>query len=142
MPATSSPRPTSPSTPPNTTVATASTTPTTSNATPTPVPSHTAPPNTGLVSSSGKILDVSEINLNEVLYGADPTERVVAVETLETTATLFIRDAADTLSTRHVPLSPWLITDREQSFPGAEQIRLTGDGYNVLHRFRAWSAFL
>jgi DNA polymerase elongation subunit (family B) len=85
---------------------------------------------------------VSEISLTEVLYGADPTERVVAVETLETTATLFIRGVDDALTTRQVPFSPWLIAEVEGRFPGAEEVKLDGDGYNVLYRFRGWSTFL
>lgn len=85
---------------------------------------------------------MTEIDLNEVLYGADPTERVVAVETLETSATLFMRDAEDRVFSRQVPFSPWLITDQPRRIPSAEEISLSGDGYSRLYRFRAWSAFL
>lgn len=95
------------------------------------------------VEGAGRVkFGVSDFSLNEVLYGADPTERVVAVETLETTATLFLRSVDDALSTRQVPFRPWLITDTTDRFPNAEEVRLDGDGYNVLYRFGAWSAFL
>ena len=85
---------------------------------------------------------MSEISLNEVLYGADTTERVVAVETLETTATLFVRGVDDLLSTTHVPFHPWLVTNVYNRFPDAQQVILDGDGYNVLYRFPSWTAFL
>ena len=85
---------------------------------------------------------MTDISLNEVLYGVDPTERVVAVETLETTATLFIRDIDDNVVTRQVPFTPWLISTVYSRFPDAEQVVLEGDGYNVLYRFPSWSSFL
>ena len=62
---------------------------------------------------------MTEISLNEVLYGADITERVVAVETLETTATLFIRGVDDVVAARQVPFTPWLISTVFGRFPEA-----------------------
>lgn len=79
---------------------------------------------------------------NEVLYGHGTSERIVAVETAVNTATLYVRTADDAIVTEERPFIPWLLTDRERHFPGAQTTELSGHG----HRFRidfpaGWSAF-
>jgi len=84
---------------------------------------------------------MSESRLDVVLFGADPTEKIVAVETVERETTLFLRQGEATV-TRTVPFIPWLATDKERHFPGAETTALEGDGYNWLVRFpQGWRAY-
>ncbi len=79
--------------------------------------------------------------LDVVLFGADPTEKIVAVETGDREATLFLREGEGT-ATRSVPFIPWLVTDKERHFAGAETTALEGDGYNWLVRFpQGWRAY-
>ena len=79
--------------------------------------------------------------LDVVLFGADPTEKIVAVETGDREATLFLREDEGT-ATRSIPFIPWLVTDKERHFAGAETTALEGDGYNWLVRFpHGWRAY-
>jgi DNA polymerase I len=79
--------------------------------------------------------------LDIVLFGIDPTEKIVAVETGEREATLFLRQGEATV-TKTVPFVPWLVTDKERHFPGAETTELDGDGYNWLVQFpQGWRAY-
>ncbi len=84
---------------------------------------------------------MSEERLDEVLFGAEPTERIVAVETGDLEATLFVREGEET-ARRTVPFVPWLATDKERHFAGALTTPLEGDGYNWLIQFPAgWRAY-
>ena len=79
--------------------------------------------------------------LDVVLFGSDPTEKIVAVETGERETTLFVREGEETV-TRSVPFVPWLAMDRERHFPGAETTELAGEGYNWLVKFpQGWRAY-
>ena len=79
--------------------------------------------------------------LDIVLFGADPTEKIVAVETGEKEATLFVREG-DVTVTRTVPFVPWLATDKERHFAGAETMALEGEGYSWIVRFPSgWRAY-
>ncbi len=92
--------------------------------------------------SEGRLDESLEGALDEVLFGADPTERIVAVETGDREATLFVREGEETV-TRTVPLVPWLAMDRERHFPQAETAALQGDGYGWLVRFpQGWRSYL
>ena len=79
--------------------------------------------------------------LDEALFGSDPTEKIVAVETGERETTLFVREGEDTV-TRTAAFVPWLAMDRERHFPGAETTELAGEGYNWLVQFpQGWRAY-
>ncbi len=79
--------------------------------------------------------------LDIVLFGFDPTEKIVAVETGDKEATLFVREGQTTV-TRTQPFVPWLATDKERHFAGAETTALDGEGYNWLVRFPSgWRAY-
>ena len=79
--------------------------------------------------------------MDEVLFGAEPTERIVAVETGDREATLFVREGEATVR-RTVPFVPWLATDKERHFAGAQTTQLEGDGYNWLIQFPAgWRTY-
>ena len=84
---------------------------------------------------------MSEGSLDKVLFGTDSTEQIVAVETGDKDATLFLRQGEATI-TRSVPFVPWLATDKERHFPGAETTALEGDGYHWLVRFPSgWRSY-
>lgn len=86
---------------------------------------------------------MTDRSLDEVLFGADPTQRVVAVETADRDVTLFVRGDDDVVRREKKPFVPWLIVDRERHFAGAETTRLDGDGFNCLIRFpEGWKAYL
>jgi DNA polymerase I len=85
---------------------------------------------------------MSDSGLDEVLFGADGAERVVAVETGEREATLFVRTADGGTETRATSFVPWLMTDTERHFMGAETTELDGDGYTFLVQFpQGWRAY-
>ncbi|MBV9852258.1 MAG: DNA polymerase [Armatimonadetes bacterium] len=85
---------------------------------------------------------MSDGRLDEVLFGADGTERVVAVETGEREATLFVRAEDGATRTETRPFVPWLLTDTERHFAGAETTELEGDGYRFLIQFpQGWRAY-
>lgn len=84
---------------------------------------------------------MSDARFDEVLFGADPTEKVVAVETNDRDTTLFIREG-DATVTRSVPFVPWLVLDKERHFAGAETTELQGNGYRYLMRVTGgWRAY-
>lgn len=86
-----------------------------------------------------------ETTLDMVLYGADPTPNIVAVEVEADAgqAILFIREG-DTVSTKSVPFIPWLASESERYFAGATTTRLEGDGHAWRIDFKesGWHGFL
>ncbi|HEY3333176.1 MAG TPA: 3'-5' exonuclease [Capsulimonadaceae bacterium] len=72
-----------------------------------------------------------EIDLDTVLYGADPTLRVVAVEPdLNTnTVALFVRRGDGAVERQTRRFVPWLLTQSERHFEGSTTRRLDGDGH-------------
>ncbi len=84
---------------------------------------------------------MSDAQFETVLFGAEPTEKIVAVETGERDVTLFLREGETTI-TRSAPFVPWLVTDKERHFAGAETIPLEGAGYSYLLKFPSgWRAY-
>lgn len=69
--------------------------------------------------------------LDTVLYGADPTERVVAVEPdlSASTVTLFTRGQDGVVSRSTRQFVPWLLTQADHHFPGSQTRKLIGSGY-------------
>ncbi len=69
--------------------------------------------------------------LEVVLSGANPLERVVAVEPQldSNTVNVFVRNEHGGTDVQCHPFVPWLVTQTERYFPGANTTRLTGDGY-------------
>ena len=77
-----------------------------------------------------------------ILFGGDPTERIVAVEVGESEAVLYIRENGKVIETRE-PFAPWMIVSKPEDVPeGAESVELAGDGYRFLVKFSNWSAFI
>jgi len=81
--------------------------------------------------------------LDDVLFGADPTQYVVAVETGDRDVTLFLRPPGEPVRRETRPFVPWLLTDRERHFEGVETIPLEGSGLGFMLRFpQGWRSFL
>ncbi len=80
-----------------------------------------------------------------VLFGADPTQGIVAVEALDSEAVLYIREC-DKVTEKREPFQPWLIVSDRQSIPDewktVEVTELEGNGYRYLVTFPNWKAFL
>ena len=85
-------------------------------------------------------------DIDHVLYGHNPLERVVAVEPDgdSMTAILFQRTSTGGAEEHVVPFIPWLLTTEDRSFPGSEILMLAGDGFNRKVKFRksGWRGFL
>src|SRR4051812_27033050 len=84
--------------------------------------------------------------IERLLYGEDPTPRIVAVEAAGSAMRLYRRLEGDRVESAVEPFEPWLLLDREPIWPrlrgeyGAERLR--GEArYRWLIRFRTWSAF-
>lgn len=87
--------------------------------------------------------DLSREALQAALYGADPTQRVVAVETADAVATVLIRQKDDTLVAQTLPFTPWLLLREPRALPQATFDTLDGDpsGYHIRARFPTWRAY-
>lgn len=70
----------------------------------------------------------------EVLFGSDTTQKVVAVETFQSHARLYIRNG-DTVVTEDRPFRRWLLTTERHSLAGAEWSELEGEGFRYLAEF-------
>lgn len=86
------------------------------------------------------------VGIGQLLYGEDPTPRIVAVEAVGTAMRVYRRLEGDCVESAVEPFAPWLLLHREPVWPrlrgeyGAERLR--GDAhYHWLIRFRTWSAF-
>ena len=88
----------------------------------------------------GTIDSMSE-RLDIVLFGIDPTEKIVAVETGDREATLFLREGEETV-TQTVPFVPWLVTDKERHFPGRGDDGTGRRGLQLARAFpQGWRAY-
>ncbi len=83
--------------------------------------------------------------MEQALFGSNKTPRVVAVETRQSDATLFHRDAK-TGETREetVEFRPWIIQRESEAriLPDSCDELLSGDGYNRLIWFDSWKSYL
>jgi DNA polymerase I len=85
--------------------------------------------------------------VDSLLYGGDPTPRIVAVETSgPTTMRLYRRAETNRLETETAPFTPWLILPHKPDWPQLpgrwEAARLHGDAYYCwLVRLRDWPTF-
>ncbi|HEX5324739.1 MAG TPA: DNA polymerase domain-containing protein [Capsulimonadaceae bacterium] len=89
---------------------------------------------------------MTEIDLDRVLYGADPTERIVAVEPEGETkqAILFVRGKDNSTTRQAVPFIPWLLCETERYFAGSTTTKLDGAGHPWRIDFveSGWHGFL
>ncbi len=61
-----------------------------------------------------------------LLFGSDPTLRIVAVESLGTTIRLYLRTESG-IQTQEEPFQPWLLSDEPMTLPRVEWETLQGD---------------
>ncbi len=82
--------------------------------------------------------------MEQALFGSDSTPRIVAVETGEDTATLFLRQPDNgPLEREQIPFHPWVVLKEARTLPGAAEYQtLEGAGYTQLVRFTSKSAYL
>ena len=81
------------------------------------------------------------MNVQEILFGWDPMDRIVAVEPQQDTAVVYRRtEFGVTSETR--PFTPWLLAPEMHDLRDVEWDRLEGEsGYVWLARFPDWQAF-
>jgi DNA polymerase I len=79
-------------------------------------------------------------DVEHILFGSDPTERVVAIETGQDYARLYRREG-NTVVTEDRPFRRWLLTTEKHELPGAHWIDLVGDGFKWLAEFEDRDAF-
>ena len=82
-----------------------------------------------------------EEELGRVIFGADPTEGIVAVEADAEEVTVY-RRTADGVAAEREELRPWLVSVEQADLPDAEWTALAGEGYASLAEFPRWSDFL
>lgn len=76
-----------------------------------------------------------------ILFGADSTERITAIQVGESEAVLYIRDNSG-IRTQREPFRPWLLVTRREDVPESSDItELQGEGYRFLVMFPSWSEF-
>jgi DNA polymerase elongation subunit (family B) len=81
-------------------------------------------------------------DLSPILYGFDPTERVVAAEVADNGLVLWRRRPDDTVERSTRSVSPWLLlTSPDDAPPGAEVMELDGEGFRYLCVLRRWDAY-
>lgn len=76
----------------------------------------------------------------DILFGSDPTDRIVAVEVGPAGAVVYRRIATG-VEREKLTFSPWLLTTEKHDLSGAEWTSLEGNGYNMLARFSSWQAY-
>ncbi len=67
-----------------------------------------------------------ERNIGALLFGSDPTPRIVAVESLNGGVRLYLREG-ERLVVQEEPFQPWLLSDRRVMMPDVEWQELQGD---------------
>jgi DNA polymerase, archaea type len=88
-------------------------------------------------------VSIDRATLERALYGADKTPRLVAVETRDTDASLFLRQKDGSTTTEQVPFVPWLVLREERLLPGVVDVeKLAGEGYSYLVRFEGYRSYL
>ncbi len=98
--------------------------------------------------TGGARQDYDAAAIERLLYGTDPTPRIVAVESAGPGGMrVYRREAADRVTSAVEPFTPWLLLDREPTWPRLREQyateRLAGDArYCWLVTFRTWSAFM
>ncbi|MHB1456770.1 MAG: 3'-5' exonuclease [Armatimonadota bacterium] len=76
-----------------------------------------------------------------ILFGANQTSGIVAVETLESEAILYIR-RGDKSSTARIPFNPWMLVTRQEDVPAGEKfMELEGECFRFKVIFPSWTAF-
>ncbi len=84
---------------------------------------------------------MSDSYLNQVIFGADDTQGIVAVEAHADDVTVYRRDGNAVVAERQ-EFRPCLVSERQVDLIGAEWRSLAGQGHAFLAEFSRWSDFL
>jgi len=88
---------------------------------------------------TGRLFDLDEPSgaddYDAVLFGADPTQRIVAVEPGDTSVSIWRRLEDDRVEHWEEPFRPWLITRAPNPLIGADPEELEGQGFRYLYEF-------
>ncbi|UCC68314.1 MAG: DNA polymerase [Armatimonadota bacterium] len=84
---------------------------------------------------------MTDEELEQVIFGADSTEGIVAVGSDAEEVSVYHRTEKG-LAVERAELRPWLVSDQKSDLPGAEWTSLAGEGYAFLAEFAQWSDFL
>ncbi|HEY3297748.1 MAG TPA: hypothetical protein VGK34_03745, partial [Armatimonadota bacterium] len=77
---------------------------------------------------------------NTILFGADSTPGIVAVEAGESEAVLYIR-SGNSVSEIREPFAPWMLLNSKEGLESEECTELEGEGFRYLVKYPSWSAF-
>jgi len=84
---------------------------------------------------------ISMVDIQTILFGADPTEGIVAVEAGEREAIVYIRKGSRLYQKREL-FTPWMLVLRSEDTPSEGSVtELNGQGYRFLVTFPTWSSF-
>lgn len=76
-----------------------------------------------------------------ILFGANQTSGIVAIEALDTEVVIYIR-RGDKSSSARLPFNPWMFLADKNSAPANEKImELDGEGYRYKVLFPSWTAY-
>ena len=84
---------------------------------------------------------MTQSDIDDVLFGADPTPGLVAVEADADQVTVY-RRTPDGVTVERADFLPWLVCEQQLDLPGAEWTPLVGPGYAFLAHFPRWPDFL
>jgi len=76
-----------------------------------------------------------------ILFGQDPTERIVAVEPLDNRLCVWRRLPGDRVEHAFEPFAPWILLTAPHPAFGGEPRELEGEGFRYLYEFPGWAAF-
>ncbi len=76
-----------------------------------------------------------------ILFGSDPTDRIVAAEPVENRLRIWRRMAGDSLDVEDTPFDPWILTLAPREELSGLPRELQGEGFRFLYTFPAWSDF-
>jgi DNA polymerase elongation subunit (family B) len=77
-------------------------------------------------SGEGELSPQEPNSLESLIFGSDPTPGIVAVEAVDSTLWLYIREG-ERLRVHQEPFQPWLLSDQPMTLPGVHWQELTGD---------------
>jgi DNA polymerase I len=109
----------------------------------------------GTQGPSPQPLSDAQYRCADILFGQDPTERIVAIEPGETHVTLWRRLQDGSIQLQREPFRPWILLSNPYTPPPSapeipvaagslreiEPIELEGEGYRYLYEFPSWRAF-
>ncbi|MCS7064844.1 MAG: hypothetical protein NZL85_01075, partial [Fimbriimonadales bacterium] len=79
-----------------------------------------------LTEPTASLASQEQERLNALIFGSDPTLHLVAVEAVDSTIWLYLRDG-EGLRVRQEPFQPWLLSDQPMTLPGVDWQELEGD---------------